>query len=208
MNRYPEWCVRKNDAVRFLRCDSNTICDSFLDDLTQRMPSLFNKQFKFTTQALYWQNSLPAADSGNKSFLTKQPQSIHHKQTKVFSGDRPNSTSSLEEGFRYDKPEDVYREQQTCTATDDGNKVSQVQTYSSIKKQISSKPSEQQMHLQCNSKNVNSISRSNKLSANCFKKTSTYRNSSCPTKEVEGSKNPSPVSMGCLLYTSPSPRDS
>jgi len=152
------------------------------------MPSLFSKQLKFTTQTLYWQNSLPAADAGNKSFLTKQPQFTNHKLTKEFSGNRQSATSNLAQGFQYDQPK-----QQSQTQT---------QPYKSLKKQFSyntAKPTEavnQESPAQLSTKKQSSNNSAVKLSGagsnlstKCFKNISIYSNSSCARKEVDASKN-------------------
>ena len=104
INRYPEWCVRKNDAVRYLRCDSDEICASFFDDLKQRFPSMFDKPLKFTSQSLYWQHTLPTAVQGPKSFLTNLNPNADDPRTRMFSATNNSTTKvhQLHTGFKYE----------------------------------------------------------------------------------------------------------
>ena len=98
---YPEWCVRKFEPIKYLRCDHDAICKQFLQDLFTRMPSICGSSLHFTKESLYWQKSLLSADMGSKSFLIKSFPKLPYAQVHTLKK-RVNSTDTQRgHGFQY-----------------------------------------------------------------------------------------------------------
>ncbi|XP_057290709.1 uncharacterized protein LOC130613372 isoform X2 [Hydractinia symbiolongicarpus] len=99
---YPEWCIRCTQPSRFLRCDHDDICKSFLQDLAARMPNMCHSPLKFTKESLFWKNDFPTANRGNQLCLGKQPSAELQKYVQPFQHVRNHvTTTSRWKPFQY-----------------------------------------------------------------------------------------------------------
>lgn len=99
---YPEWCIRCTQPSRFLRCDHDDICKSFLQDLAARMPNMCHSPLKFTKESLFWKNDFPTANRGNQLCLGKQPSTELQKYVQPFQHVRNHvTTTSRCKPFQY-----------------------------------------------------------------------------------------------------------
>ncbi|XP_066920675.1 uncharacterized protein C18orf63-like isoform X2 [Clytia hemisphaerica] len=191
---YPEWCVRKNDAVRYLRCDTDEICSLFFTDLEQRMPSIFSKPFKFTNQSLFWQKNLPTADKGNKSFLTNHPQFNNTNKTKAFTSNTKaiSKKESTTSGFQYEKSEMV-SSISTCSNPTQTNSSRLVQATS---RNVNSKP----LHSTPSIKNLSLNKSADEMKTNQLPPPKTIQNSRSVVTNVTNHKK----TLKTQLSTKPS----
>ena len=77
--RYPASCIRSTQALVSPRCDHQLIFNSFLRDLSCRMPSVCGTTLTLTSSPLYPTNRLQQATHANYSNLTRtEPAQMNH----------------------------------------------------------------------------------------------------------------------------------